>query len=75
MRLTAEEEAILAGRRGEPARRALQMQVATGEFFGAQRMVPVTSAHLTGDPESMGARDGAPTAECVEAAVTGRIAQ
>jgi len=37
MRLTAEEEAILAGRRGEPARRALQMQVATGEFFGAQR--------------------------------------
>jgi predicted aconitase len=54
MRLTAEEEAILAGRRGEPARRALQMQVATGEFFGAERMVPVTSAHLTGDPESMG---------------------
>src|SRR3989304_3332993 len=54
MRLTAEEEAILAGRRGEPARRALLMQVATGEFFGAERMVPVTSAHLTGDPESMG---------------------
>lgn len=54
MKLSAEEEAILAGRWGEPARRALEMQIATGEFFGAERMVRVTSAHLTGDPESMG---------------------
>jgi hypothetical protein len=54
VRLTAEEEAMLAGRRGEPARWALGQQVAVGEFFGAERMVPVTSAHLTGDPESMG---------------------
>ncbi len=54
MRLTAEEETIRAGGRGEPARRALEMQRAVGEFFGAERMVPVTSAHLTGDPESMG---------------------
>jgi predicted aconitase len=30
------------------------MQIATGRFFGAERMVAVTSAHLTGDPESMG---------------------
>jgi hypothetical protein len=52
--LTPEEEAILAGRRGEPARRALVMQIETGRFFGAERMVRVTSAHLTGDPESMG---------------------
>jgi predicted aconitase len=54
MLLTAEEGAIRVGRRGEPARRALEMQMAVGEFFGAERMVPVTSAHLTGDPESMG---------------------
>jgi hypothetical protein len=54
MRLSDEEEAIRAGLRGEPARRALEMQVAVGDFFGAERMVPVTSAHLTGDPESMG---------------------
>ncbi|HEY7363202.1 MAG TPA: aconitase X catalytic domain-containing protein [Methylomirabilota bacterium] len=54
MRLTAEEEAIRAGGRGEPARRALEMQLAVGDFFGAERMVPVVSAHLTGDPESMG---------------------
>lgn len=55
MRLTPEEEEILAGRRGEPARQALELQVAVGEFFGAERMVRISSAHLTGDPESMGA--------------------
>jgi hypothetical protein len=54
MHLTAEEEAIRAGRWGEPARRALEMQIAVGDFFRAERMVRVTSAHLTGDPESMG---------------------
>ncbi|MBI3028764.1 MAG: aconitase X catalytic domain-containing protein [Candidatus Rokubacteria bacterium] len=54
MKLTPEEEAVLRGGWGEPARRALQMQVEVGEFFGAASMVTVTSAHLTGDPESMG---------------------
>lgn len=54
MRLTAEEEAILAGRWGAPAREALERQIAVGRFFGAERMVRVASAHLTGDPESMG---------------------
>ncbi len=54
MALTSEEREILARPRDEPVRRALEMQIATGEFFGAARMIPVTSAHLTGDPESMG---------------------
>src|SRR5512145_1540131 len=54
MFLTAQEEAIRAGGQGEPARQALEMQLAVGDFFGAERMVPVVSAHLTGDPESMG---------------------
>jgi predicted aconitase len=54
MELMPEEEGILAGRWGEPARRGLLMQLATGAFFGAERMVRVTSAHLTGDSESMG---------------------
>jgi predicted aconitase len=52
--LTSEEEGIMAGRWGEPARRALEMQLAVGQFFGAERLVRVSSAHLTGDPESMG---------------------
>jgi predicted aconitase len=54
VQLSQQETEILAGRWGEPARRALEMQVAVGEFFGAARMVKVSSAHLTGDPESMG---------------------
>jgi predicted aconitase len=54
VRLTPDEEEILAGRRGEPARRALEMQLAVGRFFGAERLVRISSAHLTGDPESMG---------------------
>ena len=54
MRLTAEEQEILAGRWGAPARRALEMQVAMGGFFGAEAMVRISAAHLTGDPESMG---------------------
>jgi hypothetical protein len=54
VRLTAEEEAILAGRRGEAARHALERQLEVGAFFGAERMVPIASAHLTGDPEAMG---------------------
>src|SRR3989337_2778233 len=53
MRLTAEEQEILAGRWGAPARRALEMQVATGGFFGAEAMVRISAAHLTGDPEAM----------------------
>src|SRR3990172_2211473 len=54
LRLTPEEDGILAGRWGEPAGRALAMQIAVGEFFGARAMVPVASAHLTGDSESRG---------------------
>ena len=41
LQLTPEEDGILAGRWGEPARQALTMQMAVGEFFGAREMVPV----------------------------------
>lgn len=54
MKLSLEEDGILAGRWGKPAARALAMQIAVGGFFGAREMVPVRSAHLTGEPESMG---------------------
>jgi hypothetical protein len=52
--LTAEERAILAGERGEAARRALEYQVKVGEFWGATRFVPITNAHMMGDIEVMG---------------------
>lgn len=54
MRLTSEEEAMLAGREGEAVRRALQMQIEVGAFFGAEDFVPVSSAHMMAEMESMG---------------------
>ena len=54
MELTPEEQSILAGARGEAARRALEYQVEVGRFWGARRMVPVTQVHMMGDIEVMG---------------------
>jgi predicted aconitase len=54
LELTAEERSILAGARGEAARRALEYQVEVGRFWGAQRLVPVTNVHMMGDIEVMG---------------------
>jgi predicted aconitase len=54
LELTAEERDILAGARGDAARRALEYQVEVGKFWGAKRMVPVTQVHMMGDIEVMG---------------------
>ncbi|HYG53666.1 MAG TPA: aconitase X catalytic domain-containing protein [Burkholderiales bacterium] len=54
MQLTAEEREILAGKKGEAAKRALEYQVEVGRFWGAKRMVPVTQVHMMGDIEVMG---------------------
>lgn len=43
-----------AGELGEPTRRALEQQIAVGEFFDADGFVPVTSVHMMGDMEVMG---------------------
>ena len=55
MRLTEDEEAMLAGAAGEAVRRAFQMQLEVGRFFGAEDCVPVSSAHMMAEIESMGA--------------------
>jgi hypothetical protein len=52
--LTRQEQAMLAGERGEPVRRALAYQIEVGEFWGARRFVPVTNVHMMGDIEVMG---------------------
>jgi predicted aconitase len=52
--LTPEERAMLAGAEGPAVKRALEMQIEVGEFFGAERLVPVSSAHLMAEIESMG---------------------
>jgi predicted aconitase len=54
MRLTADEQAMLEGRRGEAARDALRYQIQVGEFWNAERFVPITNAHMMGDIEVMG---------------------
>jgi hypothetical protein len=54
MRLSFEEEAMLRGDRGEAVRDALAYQIRVGEFFGAERFVPITNAHMMGDIEVMG---------------------
>jgi len=54
MNLTEVERAILAGMRGEAARRALEYQIRVAEFWGAKRFVPVTNVHMMGDIEVMG---------------------
>jgi predicted aconitase len=55
MRLTDEERHLLDGGRGDPLARLLQEQVQVGEFFGADRLVPVSNAHFMGDLEVLGA--------------------
>jgi predicted aconitase len=54
MKLTAEEEAMLSGAHGEPVKAALAYQMRVGEFWGAERFVPITNAHMMGDIEVMG---------------------
>jgi predicted aconitase len=48
MRLTAEEEAMLAGDRGPTARKAMEILVALGTIYGAEDLVPVTSVQVAG---------------------------
>jgi predicted aconitase len=54
LRLDDEESAMLRGEHGEAVRRALAFQVEVGRFFGAERFVPITNAHVMGDIEVMG---------------------
>ncbi|CAA9268896.1 MAG: FIG00431931: hypothetical protein [uncultured Acetobacteraceae bacterium] len=54
MELTGEERAMLAGAQGEAVRRALDYQMEVGRFFGAERFVPITNAHMMGDIEVLG---------------------
>jgi len=48
MFLTSEEERILAGEEGETRRKMMEILVALGKVFGAERMVPVRSVQVSG---------------------------
>ncbi|MEB3774006.1 MAG: aconitase X catalytic domain-containing protein [Desulfurococcales archaeon] len=76
MYLTREEERILAGERGEVLRIALSIIVKVGDSLGAERLIPIKHAHVSGasystvgeagrrfieDLAGMGARFSVPT--------------
>ncbi len=46
MYLTEQEERILGGEEGEGRRLAMELLVAVGEAFDAERMIPITRAHV-----------------------------
>ena len=48
MELTREEEGILEGREGETRQRMLALLVGLGRVFSASRLIPVTSAQVSG---------------------------
>ncbi len=54
MKLTNEEQAILAGEMGTVRRWAISHQIAVGKFFDAANFVPVSQAHIMADTESLG---------------------
>jgi predicted aconitase len=54
MHLTDEEQSMLEGKHGKAVQEAIQFQIEVGSFFGAERLVPITNAHVMGDIEVMG---------------------
>lgn len=48
MKLTPEEERMLAGEMGEPCRKAMEIQVQLGEIYNAERMIEVKNVHMPG---------------------------
>ena len=54
MRLSPEEQAMLAGEFGPVRQQAIKHQIQVGDFFGAEDFVPVSQAHIMADTESLG---------------------
>lgn len=54
MHLIPEEEEMLQGSLGEAPQWAMGLQLQTGQFFHAERLQPVTNAHIVADVEIMG---------------------
>ena len=48
MELSREEQAILNGESGDGPRKAMELIVALGRIYGAEGLVDITSAHLSG---------------------------
>lgn len=48
MHLTAQEEHILAGEEGHGHQKAMELLVALGDIYGAERLIPIASAQVSG---------------------------
>ncbi len=48
MHLTREEELVLTGEYGYPLQKAMEILVALGEIYGADRLIPIKSAQIAG---------------------------
>ena len=48
MFLTRDQERMLEGEKGDAVRKSMELLVALGEVFGAEKLVPVESAHISG---------------------------
>jgi predicted aconitase len=48
MYLTPEQEWMIGGEAGDAMRKSMELLVALGDVFGAERLVPVESAHISG---------------------------
>lgn len=48
MYLNDEQKRMLAGEKGEPVQEAMEMLCALGEIYGAEKLIPIKSAHCAG---------------------------
>jgi predicted aconitase len=48
MKLTTEEQSMSNGEMGEAARQSMDILIALGKIYGAERMIPVTSVQVSG---------------------------
>lgn len=48
MHLTRQEERILAGEEGHGRQKAMELLVALGDIYGAKRLIPISSAQVSG---------------------------
>jgi predicted aconitase len=48
MWLTTSEQDMLAGKRGKATQKAMEILVALGKIYGAERLIPVTSVQISG---------------------------
>jgi predicted aconitase len=55
MRLSDDEQSMLAGEAGSARRWAIDHQIQVGRYLGATDFVPVSQAHIMADTESLGA--------------------